>query len=105
MYDFVVSIYVLKSLLRRRETFRKKYGAAFWEIAKKYGFFTSKKKASPRGCFWTKIYKISNLKVDFFQKNVTSQNSKIAQIYFTWSLSVPSFKKIGEPHKKKKINK
>ena len=65
--------------------------------------FGGKKKASPRGCFWTKIYKISNLKVDFFpKKKVTSQNSKIAQIYFTWSLSVPSFKKIGEPHKKYK---
>ena len=64
----VVPIYVIKSLLRRHETFRKKYGAAFWEITKKYGFLTSKKKASPRGCFWTKIYKISNLKVDFCPK-------------------------------------
>ena len=54
-----------------------------WEIAKTYGFLNPKKKASPRGCFWTQIYKISNLKVDFFpNKKVTSQNSKIVHLIF-----------------------
>ena len=104
MYDSVVSIYVLKSLLERRETFWKKYGAAFWEIAKKYGFLTSKKKGISSRVFLNQNLQNLKLKSGFLsKKKVTSQNSKIAQIYFTWSLSVPSFKKIGEPHKKKYI--
>ena len=42
---------VLKTLLRRSETFRKKYGAVFEKSPKNMVFLTSKKKASPQGCF------------------------------------------------------
>ena len=42
---------VLKTLLGRREAFRKKYGAVFEKSPKNMVFLTSKKKASPRGCF------------------------------------------------------
>ena len=34
------------------------------------------------------------------KKKVTSQNSKIAHIYLSWTKSVPSFSKIREPLKK-----
>ena len=62
--------------------------------------FFSQNKASPTGYFWTTIFQISNLNRIFFHHCwAKSENSKITQIYLSWTINDPIFSKIGENKK------
>ena len=68
-----------------------------------YGLY-SQKRPVPARDFEPKIPKFRHKNQFFwYLKIVTSQFSKIKKNNFSSTLSVPSFKKIGEPRKKKKI--
>ena len=60
----------------------------------------SQKKASATGYFWTRIFQISKLNRFFFHHYwAKSENSKITQIYFSWTINDPIFSEIGEKNK------
>ena len=79
----------------------------FEKSPKNMVFWPRKKKGISSRVYLNKYLQNFKLKSWFFSKKKKWRHKtrKLRKIYFTWSLSVPSFKKIGEPHKKKKEKK